>query len=43
VEQKIAFLEFQRLHEKTLQPARMREQTQPNEVTKQALEPSVEP
>jgi len=43
VEQKRAFAEFERLHERTFQPARMREQAQPSEVTKQALEPSVEP
>jgi hypothetical protein len=33
VEQKRAFAEFQRLHEKSLQPERMSEQTQPSEVT----------
>lgn len=41
--QQKAIAEFQRLHEKTLQPARMREQTQPSEVTKQVIEPSSEP
>ncbi len=35
--------EFQRRHEKTLEPERRREQTQPSEVTKQALDLSVEP
>jgi tetratricopeptide (TPR) repeat protein len=41
--QQKAIAEFQRLHEKTLQPARMREQTQPSEVTKQVIEPNSEP
>ncbi len=41
--QQKAIAEFQRLHEKSLQPTRMREQAQPSEVTKQVIEPNVEP
>jgi hypothetical protein len=40
--QQKAFAEFQRLHEKTLQQARTKEQTSPNELTKQMIEPSDE-
>ena len=41
--QQKAIAEFRRLHEKTLQPARMREQAQPGEVTKQVIEPNSAP
>jgi tetratricopeptide (TPR) repeat protein len=38
-----ALSEFQRLHEKTLQQSRVKEQTPPNELTKQVIEPNAEP
>jgi tetratricopeptide (TPR) repeat protein len=41
--QQKALAEFQRLHQKTLQQARMKEQTSTSEVTKQVIEPSAEP
>jgi tetratricopeptide (TPR) repeat protein len=41
--QQKALAEFQRLHEKTLQQLRMKEQTSTSEVTKQVIEPSAEP
>jgi tetratricopeptide (TPR) repeat protein len=41
--QQKALSEFQRLHEKTLQQSRLKEQTSPNELTKQVIEPNSEP
>jgi tetratricopeptide (TPR) repeat protein len=41
--QQKALAEFQRLHKKTLQQAGIKEQTPTSEVTKQVIEPSVEP
>jgi hypothetical protein len=41
--QQKALAEFQRLHEKTLQQAGIKEQTPTSEVTKQVIEPSAEP
>jgi tetratricopeptide (TPR) repeat protein len=41
--QQQAIAEFQRLHEKTLQQARMKEPISASEVTKQVIEPSAEP
>jgi len=41
--QQKALSEFQRLHEKTLQQSRVKEQTSPNELTKQVIEPNSEP
>jgi tetratricopeptide (TPR) repeat protein len=41
--QQKALSEFQRLHEKTLQQSRVKEQTSPNELTKQVIEPNAEP
>jgi len=41
--QQKALSEFQRLHEKTLQQSRVKEQTSLNELTKQVIEPNLEP
>jgi len=41
--QQKALSEFQRLHEKTLQQSRVKEQTSPNDLTKQVIEPNSEP
>ncbi len=41
--QQKALSEFHRLHEKTLQQSRVKEQTPPNELTKQVIEPNAEP
>jgi tetratricopeptide (TPR) repeat protein len=41
--QQKAIAEFRRLHEKTLQQARAKEQASDNEVTKQVIDPSAEP
>ncbi len=41
--QQKALSEFQRLHAKTLQQSRVREQTPPNELTKQVIEPNARP
>jgi tetratricopeptide (TPR) repeat protein len=41
--QQKALSEFQRLHEKTLQQSRLKEQTSPNELTKQVIEPNSAP
>jgi len=41
--QQKALAEFRRLHEKSLQQARAKEQTPPSELTKQVIEPNAEP
>jgi tetratricopeptide (TPR) repeat protein len=41
--QQKALAEFQRLHQKTLQQAGMKEPKSPSEVSKQVIEPSAEP